>query len=141
MRQMVIDSRIDLQLRQIAISATYANPSNDHVSDCSSICGAVQAQIKYVSDVLDVETLAAPLHVWNMRVGDCDDIACLVASLFESIGIKTRFVVAGYNGNSQPEHVYVQVLIDTEWYSCDASEKRTFGWCPPNPSVIYVEAV
>ena len=54
--------------------------------------------------------------------GDCDDASVLVASLLESIGVKTRFVFV-------TNHVYVQAYLpdalsrykaDDDWVNLDA---------------------
>ena len=75
------------------------------------------------------------------RMGDCDDQSALLGALLESIGIPTRFVVAGYSGDYF-EHVYLQAWLDSDgWVDMDATEPHPMGWSPPDATVIAYEAV
>ena len=75
------------------------------------------------------------------RIGDCDDQVVLLATLLESVGYPTRFVVAGYNVPGQLEHVYLQALLDGQWVDMDPTEQYPMGWAAPRAVAYGVEQV
>ena len=141
MRALVKQYRVDLNMRQIATSALFPVPARDRLSEANAIYCRVRDWIRYTPDIFEVETLSSPDKTWQGRIGDCDDIATLLATLFETVGFATRFIVAGYSASRAPEHVYLQVLVDGDWINADASEQQPFGWMPPNPTCLFLERV
>ena len=85
----------------------------------------VQNRIRYVKDILNVETLQTPIQTLKIRSGDCDDKATLLASLCLSIGHPCRFVIVGHGG--QFYHVYVEVKVGQRWIPADACEPLPLG--------------
>lgn len=142
MREYVRHYRADPDIRQIAANLVHlsARPK-DRRAEADAVFRGVQSWIRYLPDVCDIETLASPLITWQTRIGDCDCISTLLASLLESIGFRTRFVVTGYNLPEIIEHVYVHVDIDGNWIDLDATESHGSGYSPPNPLAIMFEVV
>ena len=53
----------------------------------------------------------APSVTIETRQGDCDDKSLLLASLLESIGYATRFVVSATNPRGSYNHVFVEAFV------------------------------
>jgi len=141
MREMVKRCRVNPQIRQAATTVAFLQPEKNHYAEAEAIFNEVRDGVRYMRDVYAVETLQEPPTTLALRLGDCDDQTTLLASMLEAIGIPTRFVVAGYNGD-QYEHVYLQAwLDDAGWVDMDATEPHPMGWAPPDPTVIAFEAV
>lgn len=139
MRQLVNRCKTDPRIIQAAVSALYLTPQKDKLSEVAAIFDFVQNDIRYVRDVFGVETLCDPRMTIRRRVGDCDDQATLLATMLESVGYPTRFVMSGHRSPKQFDHVYVQVLIGNQWVSADPTEPHPLGWAPPMPLAIWIE--
>ena len=140
MRDMVRSFKISPAIRQAAVSTIFLTPEKDSVSEIEAIFNFVRDNIRYLRDINGVETIATPDKTLLCRIGDCDDQTVLLASLLESVGYPTRFIVAGYNHPGMLEHVYLQVLID-EWVDADPTEHHALGWSAPDPMALYIEQV
>tara|TARA_B100000315_G_C14592227_1_gene596565 strand:- start:2503 stop:3180 length:678 start_codon:yes stop_codon:yes gene_type:complete len=96
--------------------------SGERVCQAKAIFYFVRDNFDYVSDPLAYEYVKSPRLSLASSNGDCDDSSVLMASLLESIGIRTRFVFV-------PQHVYVQALIpealkryqDNGWVNLDGT--------------------
>lgn len=139
MRSAVAAARTDLGIRQAAISIIWLQPAHASLAEACSLFEWVRDHVRYVRDIVDVETLSTPGKTLEQLIGDCDDQAVLLAALLESVGYPTRFVVTAYNFPGNFEHVYLQVQIDGEWFDCDPTENEAFGWAPPDPVSIMIE--
>lgn len=138
-----------------ARSITFLSPQKDDWAEAVALFNYVRDHVRYVRDVLDVETLSTPQRTLDTRSGDCDDQATLLATLLEAIGFPTRFVVAGYSLPGVYEHVYVQALITgapdlatgiahpdlAQWVSFDPTEQAAAGWEPSDAVAYMVENV
>lgn len=140
MRKMVNDWRVDPGIISAARSIVFMCPQKDDESEARALFQFVRDRIRYVRDVLGVETLSTPQMTLKTRHGDCDDQATLLATLYESIGFPTRFIVAGYEMPGVYDHVYLQVLVHGEWVSCDPTEPEGFGWDAPDAVAMMVES-
>lgn len=139
MRAMVNTYRTNLALRQQAISLIFTTPQRDELGEVTCIFDFVRDHIRYVRDINDVETLSTPDKTAAARIGDCDDKTVLLATLLESVGYPTRFVVAGYSNPGDVEHVYLQVFAVGEWIDADTTETQPLGYAPPNPVTVLIE--
>lgn len=139
MRQLVNEFRTNATIRQTAMQIVFLTPEKDEYSECESIFNFVRDHIRYVKDVVGVETLALPTITLATRMGDCDDQSVLLASLLESIGYPTQFVIAGYSQPGVYEHVYVRVLCNGEAIGMDATEQHYLGWEPADPAALMTE--
>lgn len=139
MRAMVNEARASAVIRQTAIGLIWLEPEREPLHEVAAIFDFVRDRIRYVRDVLDVETLSTPEKTLAQRIGDCDDQATLLAALLESVGYPTRFVVAAYTLRDQFEHVYLQVEIDGVWLDADPTEKEPLGYAPPDPLSLRIE--
>lgn len=139
MRALVNLWRVDPRIISAARSIVFLTPAKDAYSEAQALFWYVRDHVRYVMDVNGVETLSTPLMTLETRSGDCDDQSALLATLFEAIGYPTRFVVAGYNEYGVFEHVYLQVLLNDQWITCDPTENEGFGWEPPDAVTMMIE--
>jgi len=141
MREMVNRCKVNPAIRQMATTIAFLQPEKDYRAEAEAIFNEVRDGIRYMRDVNGVETLQEPDITAVTRLGDCDDQSTLLATLLESIGVPTRFVVAGYSGPHY-EHVYLQAWLDEDgWVDMDATEPHPMGWAPPDPTAIAFEAI
>lgn len=140
MRAAVNAAKVDPVMIQKAIDIIYLQPQMNEDAEVSALFEYVRDRIRYVRDVVGIETLADPRMTMLRMVGDCDDQSALLATLLECVGYPTRFVMAGYHSRDF-EHVYVQALAREEWVSMDPTERYPLGWEPPDPVVIWHEGI
>lgn len=140
MRAYVDASKTDPRILNAAISVIYLQSEKDAFHEARALFEYVRDTIRYVQDVVGIESLSDPITTLSRQVGDCDDQTTLLAALLESVGYPTRFVVAGYS-SADFEHVYLQVLVNGQWIDADPTEHQPFGWAPPHPTAYYVERV
>jgi hypothetical protein len=140
MRAYVNEYRQNPIIRGCALNLVYFLPQKFDIGECDTLFQFVRDQIRYVKDIHQVETLSTPVITLTSTQGDCDDKSVLLASLFETVGYPTRFVLAGYNGSAF-EHVYLQVFCVDEWVNCDATENGPFGYAPPGATRLFIEKV
>lgn len=136
---MVKHWRTDPQMIAAARSIVFMSPQKSDAAEADALFSYVRDNVRYVRDVLDIETLATPLVTLASRSGDCDDQSTLLATLLEAIGFRTCFVIAGYNDPRVFEHVYLYVEVDGAWLACDPTESEYFGWEPPDPVITWKE--
>ena len=139
MRRMVNDYKTDPGIRQAALNVTFMTPAQDEASEVEALYCFVRDYIRYTKDVHGVETLATPDKTMAMRVGDCDDQAVLLASLLESVGYPTRFVIEGYTDGGTWEHVYLETCLCGQWIALDPTEQVAMGWQPPDALIRWTE--
>lgn len=141
MRDLVRRFKADAAIRQAAVNIVFMTPERFELSEVTAVFDWVRDNVRYVRDIAGVETITTPDKTLLCRIGDCDDQVLLLASLLESIGYVTRFVVAGYSDARMYEHVYLQVLIDGYWIDADPTERAPLGYAPPEPLVLFHEKV
>jgi transglutaminase-like putative cysteine protease len=140
MRQLVEQGKRDPRIRAAAVNLIHLIPERDHLGEIRTLFEFVRDRIRYVNDVNGVETVHEPAKILELESGDCDDKTILLASLLESVGYTTRFVVTGHNYPGVFDHVYLMVMLpDGSFLPLDASEPVGPGWEPPGPLIYYVE--
>jgi len=140
MRSLVRQYRSSPQIRAVALNLLALTPERDSLAEVRTLFEFVRDRVRYTGDVLDTETLTTPVKTLELRAGDCDDKSVLLATMLESVGYVTRFIVAGYNYPGMFEHVYVAAMLsDGSFVSLDPSESGGLGWEPPNPLIYYEE--
>lgn len=96
--------------------------SRDYAAQAAAILRWVQRNVYYVNE--PGEIIRTPWRVLKDRVGDCDDMAILLATMAHTIGLPWRFILAGQKrGSGEPvswtegtwqpwfvdfNHIYVQ---------------------------------
>lgn len=131
MRAFVKSGKKALPIRTLALRIVKPIGEKQWLKEAAAIHDYVSSTIRFVRDIRDVETLHDAERVLLFGQGDCDDKSVLFASLVESIGHPTRFCAVGFFPDTY-EHVYTETLIGRKWVASDTTEKRGFGWGPPN---------
>ena len=117
--------------------------------------GQIGALLAWVQDSKNVyyinepgERLQDPLYTLKVRYGDCDDLAILLCSMFESCRLSWKLVISGrargggkkvrhIDGESVPHgvdwsHIYciagTPVFRPTKWFFCEPTMKVPLGW-------------
>jgi transglutaminase-like putative cysteine protease len=141
MRDAVNRNKVNPRILNAAVTATFHRIKRDRYDEAKAIFEMVRSWVRYVPDVLGVETFAEPWLTLERRAGDCDDQAALLASLYEAIGFPTRFVMGAYNDPAIFEHIYLQVMIDGQWFDVDPTENFRFGEAPPFAMNLWIEGI
>jgi transglutaminase-like putative cysteine protease len=154
MVNMVLEYRASPTVRVWAQGLVRDCASRDSVCQVRTVQSWVRDHIKYLADVRNVETIQTPDYTLNMRSGDCDDQAELVAAGLESLGRQTRFIAIAIRGGDF-SHVSSQVLLGTRWVNLEtilptlpepwgglpAGTPTPIGWFPPDVSKVMVARV
>lgn len=74
----------------------------DYPAQAAAILRWVQSNIYYVNE--PGEIVRSPWRTIKDRTGDCDDMAVLMATFAQTIGLPWRFVLAGKKGNKQVKY-------------------------------------
>lgn len=133
--------RKDAGMVKLARSIVQPLPGKDFRGEIDRLFCWTKQHIRYVQDVNQVETLATPRATLEMRSGDCDEMATLLATLLEAIGHPARFVAMGFNQDLY-SHVIVETRLGSRWLACDTTEAAArVGWTPPNKTRLMVAHV
>lgn len=138
MRAYVKRYKVHPALRGLAMRLVEGLPQKDHRGEVRLIHAYVRDRIRYVRDVLEVETLQTPLATVELGQGDCDDKAALVATLLESIGFRSRFVAIGQRAGKF-SHVYAEVRMGTAWIALETTEFWPVGRRPPGIAIKMIQ--
>lgn len=141
LRQIVREQKADPLVRKTIENIVGSVPEKDWNSEIEAITNFVKKSVRYTRDVNGIEYVKTPLRhlmelqTYGISYGDCDDMSLLLATLLESAGYKTRFVVirTQSNPNNSFNHIYVEVLHpDTrKWLTLDATMKhKSYNWSP-----------
>ena len=82
-----------------------------------------------------IEFLTRPKYFagGGIEYGDCDDMACLLASVCLNLGLRVNFVIIAHKGSSKEfSHVFNEILMKNKsgkayWVPADLV-KGDFGW-------------
>lgn len=110
-------SRNDLVKRLATNILHHRNiPSHHYLQEAAAIGDFVRTHVRYVKDPVGTESLQAPDMMIKMMtevgysMGDCDDMALLIATLLMSVGIQPYFRAIKYSDKSPSfNHIYVVV--------------------------------
>jgi transglutaminase-like putative cysteine protease len=111
MRRLAREGSMDPAVRQATERIVRQVFDHDFLSEYLAIFNWVRRHVRYVRDPILIEQVASPRATLQMRAGDCDDMAVLIAAMIGSVGGRTRFVAGAYkyrNGRPVLEHVWVE---------------------------------
>lgn len=129
MADLVREYRKNPDLLFLAREITSAAPQKGYRAEAALLQSFVRDSIRYVRDVLDVETLQSPDITLAVQSGDCDDKATLVATLLAAVGHPVRFVAVGIDGG-EFSHVLPETKIGDDWVAVETTEPVNLGWFP-----------
>lgn len=112
------------------IMKAYRVPRDNPEKEVKAIYDFVSKHIRYTKDPVGVELLQDPLITLAWGTGDCDDIAVLVASMAESIGLPTRFVLYSSKNALLPHHVFTEIKTNSHWTAVDTVYNKGVGLKP-----------
>lgn len=104
-------------------------PQKDYHAEVVTLHQFVRDHIRYVRDIRGVETLQSPERTLQLKQGDCDDKATLLAAMLEALGHRARFHAVGF----QPDHyshVYTETLLGRAWLPLETTEDWEAGRAP-----------
>lgn len=134
-------------LRQTSARIVQSCPGKDELCEVSALQAWVSSNIRYVSDVLDVETVQTPDYTLQERYGDCDDHSLLVATLLMAIGIPAAYCAMGVGGGPF-SHVLAVAIVrqhtQVRYIPCETTVTRDpsngqrigVGWWPPDATCV-----
>jgi hypothetical protein len=129
MRELTTEGRADPFVIESARLIVLNCPAKARAQEVAALFQFARDHVRYVSDVLDEETLSPAWYTLHTRSGDCDDKSVMLASMLEAIGIPTRFVLAGYTDPRVFEHVYLEAVDDEgNGVALDPTEDQPAGW-------------
>jgi transglutaminase-like putative cysteine protease len=123
-------SLTDQRVRSFAEVAGGAGP---RASQARGVFAQVREKVKYMRDPVGMEFTKSPsvmldeIAMRGYTVGDCDDQACFMHTLLNSIGIPTKLRVTWYGKVPMPQHIYVVSLLDGKWVPIDTTRAEGFG--------------
>ncbi|NOX71855.1 MAG: transglutaminase domain-containing protein [Candidatus Micrarchaeota archaeon] len=107
----VFRAKVDpIGIRNYAVSAvSHLSDSNDITTKIFGIYEYVADRVSYVSDPIGDEYVAFPNETIESGGGDCDDYAILLASMYESVGLKPMMVQAR---NDKYGHIFLILPVE-----------------------------
>jgi len=135
MSRLVKETRADPTIRNTAKNLVMTCAPGDYRAEVETCFHFVRDHIRYLQDTNGVERVSNPVVVLADQAGDCDDKACCLSALLESIGHPCRFVAVGYTLPGEYEHVYVETRIGSSWVACETTLNVELGWAPVPPNV------
>ena len=138
MKKLAVEGKRSLKVRMLALSIVAGLRSKDFVGEIKAVHAWMRNNIRYVKDILDVETLHTADKMLEIRQGDCDDHSILIASLLGSIGYPTRFVAIAMRPG-QFSHVYTEVQLNKKWIAVETTENVLPGWQPRYAEKLVIE--
>jgi transglutaminase-like putative cysteine protease len=95
LRKIASESGRDPRFATLAVSILKAHniPPRDYKAQANALLKWVQHNIYYVNE--PSERLQDPMYTLKIGYGDCDDMAILLGTLYESIRLDWRFVLSG----------------------------------------------
>jgi hypothetical protein len=105
------DARVKLRVEVSSNPITENFPSSIRDRDAWYIWivnAWVAKSIHYVPDP-NFELVQKPEETLRLRAGDCDDVAVLMASMYNALGLRTKFALIDTNGDGRMDHIAVLV--------------------------------
>lgn len=122
MRRLALAAQTEWPLRQVVEQVCRHLRPKDYLSELVALHHFVCRRVRYQRDPLTVELVKTPEATLRTGVGDCDDMATLLAALSLLSGAKARFVTVGFRPRGPFTHVY-----------CEALDPRTGRWVALDP--------
>lgn len=104
-----------LLVRQATEDVVRQVQPKDYLGEILAIRYWVTEKVKYLNDPLHIEMVKDPQTILEeviqhgTAIGDCDDIATLIACMCLQVGRVAEFVVAGFGEPGQYSHVFARV--------------------------------
>ncbi|MBS1766004.1 MAG: transglutaminase domain-containing protein [Acidobacteria bacterium] len=96
----------------------------------------IRSRIRYVNDPHGQELFTELELMLKRGMGDCDDMAAFLVTLFLAAGIPAKLRVIKTKKSKGWAHIYPVAYVDTKWRAFDATERQPAGWEYPTPSAM-----
>ena len=116
-------------------------PQYDRLGEIRALHAFVRDAIRYTNDPLGTELLRTPRAMLEMKSGDCDDKATLLAALLRAIGRPSRFIAVAMHGSDSYSHVLVQTPWRKGWMNLETIKPVPAGWGPTGATKVMVRNV
>lgn len=134
MRSLVNASLTDPRVVEAARAAVVLCPTRDLDCRAMQIRSWMADHFVFINDPTGVELLSTPVYMLatiqqrGFAQGDCDDAAILAAALGKAVGLRARFVLAGFEGPRGPfRHVFAALKGRQVWYGMDVTKPQRPG--------------
>jgi len=117
MRRLALAAQRSWPLRRLVESACAELRGKDYLSELAALSFFVWRNVRYQRDRRTTELVKTPEATLRTRVGDCDDMATLLAALSMLSGAEARFQAVGFRGDGVLTHVF-----------CEARDPRSGRW-------------
>lgn len=137
MRSLVDAALRDSSIIRLATDIVRNVQAFDDPAEAQAIYQWVLQNIRFTKDPVGKEKLYPPAELLQIRAGDCDDIAMIMATLLMAVGYPARFITVAANPTDprQFSHVYTEAEVAGQWIPMDAAHANaSFG---VGPSQIY----
>jgi len=135
MARLADDGSQNIDVRSKALELTRGFKQKDFAAEARACLEFCRDDIRYVRDILNVETLHPPEWVLRIGAGDCDDKSILLGSLLASIGHPVRFIACAFSPGAY-SHVWTQDLIYGKWVDLEPTEPIPFGARIPTRGIV-----
>jgi transglutaminase-like putative cysteine protease len=110
MRRLALAAQTEWPLRQLVERICRGLRSKDYLSELAALHYFVCQRVRYQRDPLTVELVKTPMATLQTGVGDCDDIATLLAAMGLLCGSQARFVTVAFRRKFPFTHVFSEGL-------------------------------
>jgi hypothetical protein len=110
MRALSLGAQTSWPLRHLVERVCLGIRPKDYLSELLGLFYFVCRTVRYMRDPRTVELVKTPEATLATRVGDCDDMATLLAALLLLAGFLVRFVTVGFRPDGSFTHVYVEAF-------------------------------
>jgi hypothetical protein len=144
MARVVRESQVDPLVLETAADIVRSVSGRNKAGQIAAVRQWLKRKVQFLADPADHELLRTPHYMLNRirSVGriqaDCDDAAILAAALLGAIGIRTRFVAAGFQAVPGPLlHVWTDGLGENGWQELDVTRPEGVPLAAISRTVIY----
>jgi hypothetical protein len=117
MRQLCLGSRGErsMLVRGAVEYCTRGLLNKDYLSEVLSIRNFVAERVRYQNDPVGLELVKDPQRLveemarYGIAVGDCDDMALLLATMARQLGREAEFITVGFGPPNHFSHVFARV--------------------------------
>lgn len=135
LRDVALRAGRDPRLREVAFRVLAGIRERDYPAQAAALLKAVQPGgmlgVAYRNE--SGEVLQDPLYTLQVHAGDCDDVALLLAALFESVRLPWRFVLSGSNPKSKQRARWIEGEGSPPWGIIWSHIYLVVGWPPFAP--------
>jgi hypothetical protein len=96
----------------------------------------IRSRIRYVNDPHGQELFTELELMLKRGMGDCDDMAAFLVTLFLAAGIPAKLRVIKTKKSKGWAHIYPVAYVDNRWRAFDATERMNAGWEYPTPAAM-----